>query len=260
MRRTIGAFILILILGLAALLFIPAVMRVREAANCINCQGNLRQLGMTVQCYRDTNVCFPRAIRPNPRLPPEKCFSWLVEICPYIDGSNLLGKMESEKSWDAEENRYIALTQNWLFQCPSYPSRPPESTLVPLPYLGITGLGEDSADLPRDDPRAGLFGYRRVVSLQDVKDGTAETMMLAETAWAHGAWPAGGPATVRFLDPKNPPYLGHDGKLGGNHPNKTNIVFADGSVRSIMDTIEPKIIEALSTIAGGEKTGPVGSK
>ncbi len=59
--------------------------------------------------------------------------------------------------------------------------------------------------------------------------------------------------TVRGLDPARPPYIGPNGQFGGNHPGGANVLFADGSARFVSDSIDPKIFEAMSTMAGGEK-------
>ena len=75
-------------------------------------------------------------------------------------------------------------------------------------YVGIAGVGEEAAQLPTDHPRAGIFGYDRKVSHENIKDGLSLTMTVVETATANGPWTAGGRATVRGLDPNDPPYLG----------------------------------------------------
>ena len=41
-------------------------------------------------------------------------------------------------------------------------------------------------------------------------------------------------------------------QFGGNHPGGANVLFADGSARFISESIDPKVFEALSTMAGGE--------
>ena len=89
--------------------------------------------------------------------------------------------------------------------------------LVPASYIGIAGVGTDAPLLPKSDPRAGIFGYDRVCSLADIKDGVANTMLLAETAKVSGSWLQGGPATVRGLDPAQKPYLGPNRQFGGMH-------------------------------------------
>ncbi len=71
-----------------------------------------------------------------------------------------------------------------------------------------------------------------------------------------GPWVAGGLATVRGLDTAELPYIGAGRQFGGLHDSGTFAAFADGSVRFISDTINPRILEALSTIAGGEALSP----
>jgi hypothetical protein len=108
--------------------------------------------------------------------------------------------------------------------------------------------------LPKGHPRAGVFGYDRQTGLADIIDGAAFTMVVAESGRAKGPWLAGGPATVRGLDPADLPYIGPGCQFGGLHePSGLHVALADGSVRFIRDTINPKVFEALSTIAGGEK-------
>ena len=110
--------------------------------------------------------------------------------------------------------------------------------------------------MPTSDPRAGIFGYDRSARLTDLKDGAATTLLLAETGVGNGLWTAGGPATVRGLDPASQPYIGRARQFGGLHSGGVNVAFADGAVRFLKDTIDPKVFEALSTIAGGEQLPP----
>ena len=123
----------------------------------------------------------------------------------------------------------------------------------PTSYVGIAGLGTDAALLPKSDPRAGVFGYDRETALADITDGPANTLMVAETARAIGSWFQGGPATVRGLDPAQKPYVGKGRQFGGLHEGGAWVAMADGTVRRVSDSVDPKVFEALSTMAGGEK-------
>jgi hypothetical protein len=58
---------------------------------------------------------------------------------------------------------------------------------------------------------------------------------------------------VRGLDLANTPYIGPSRQFGGLHLGGTWVAMADGSVRWATDAIDPKIFEALSTMAAGEK-------
>jgi prepilin-type processing-associated H-X9-DG protein len=92
--------------------------------------------------------------------------------------------------------------------------------------------------------------------VRDIKDGTGATLAVIETASANGPWTAGGPPTVRGLDPGRQPYLGRGRQFGGTHPGGAMALFADGSVRFLRESIDPKTFEALATIAGREEVRP----
>ena len=88
--------------------------------------------------------------------------------------------------------------------------------------------------------------------LQDIADGTSHTMMLIETRRALGPWTAGGPSSVRGVDPATRPYIGRGHPFGGYHPGGANVAMADGSIRFVKESVDPKVFEAAATIAGGE--------
>jgi prepilin-type processing-associated H-X9-DG protein len=232
--------------------------KVRAAADKITCQNNLKQIGLAIHNYHDTYNRFPPAAKPNPNLAPEERLSWLYCIVPFVESGPLFRRFDDTKAWDAEENRYCGLIQGFkVYSCPGYPDRPPESKFVPTHYIGIAGVGKNAAELSLEDPNAGVFGYERKVSFKNIKDDLGTTMMVMETAWASGAWTAGGAATVRGLDPEGSPYLGVPGHFGGNHPGRANILFADASVHFLPSSIDPRLLEAMATVAGGEDLSQV---
>jgi hypothetical protein len=131
-------------------------------------------------------------------------------------------------------------------------------------YLGVAGVGADAPDLPAGDSRAGAFGYDRRTPLAAIKDGTANTLLVFESARDNGPWARGGPATVRGLDPGDRPYLGTGRPFGGTHFTENGVfrrgkslgcqaAMADGSVHFFQEKVAPEVLEALATIAGGEE-------
>jgi prepilin-type processing-associated H-X9-DG protein len=252
-RRVFAVLLLVIFSFVVGGLLIVGARKARDAADRIQCSNNLKQIGLAIHNYHDTYNRFPPAAKPSPNLSPQDRLSWMYGILPFLESNPLYSRYDGTKSWDADENRFGALTVYHLYQCPGYPDRPAVSKFVPTPYLGIAGVGKDAVELPLEDPKAGFFGYERKISFKDIKDDRATTLMVVETAWASGAWTAGGPATVRGFDPEGSPYLGVPGQFGGNHPGGANALFADASVRFLNSSLDPQVVEAMATIAGGEE-------
>ncbi|MCI0459988.1 MAG: DUF1559 domain-containing protein [Gemmataceae bacterium] len=255
----VGGLILLTVGGLV----IGWSVKSREASTRSQCQNNLKQIGLALQNYNDVHRHLPVGTMRNPTLPPEKRLSWFVSMMPYVQAGG--PRLHTNKGWDEKENRVIYAygmdDGKWIvgevpvLMCPANPNR----TAPPLPgvthYVGMAGVGEDAAQLPLDDTRCGVFGYERAVRFKDITDGMANTMLVLETLRANGPWTAGGPPTVRGLVPDGSPYLGAEAPFGSLHGRWTHGGFADGSVRAFLPSVAPDLLEALATIAGGEKVG-----
>ena len=220
------------------------------------CASNLRNIVLGVLQYAGNEGSLPTGTWPNASLPPEKRLSWYAAILPYIECQDLRNQLDLTQTWDGASNQPIAGTPIGLLRCPDVRDGHPAGPM-PTPYIGIAGVGTDAPILDKKDPRAGVFGYDRRTTLADIKDGTSSTLVIAESRRVAGTWLTGGWATVRGLDPADQPYVGPGRQFGGIGPaGAMNAAFADGSVRSIRQSIDPKILEALSTKAGGEALPP----
>jgi hypothetical protein len=58
---------------------------------------------------------------------------------------------------------------------------------------------------------------------------------------------------VRGLNPARTPYVGPKRQFGGLHTGGAWVAMADGSLRKVSESVDPKVFEALSTMAGGER-------
>ncbi len=156
-RRAFTLIELLVVIAIIAILIgllLPAVQKVREAASRMQCQNNLKQFGLGLHNYHDSNskllpggandqAIFGGAGAGNSN---EWGSSWLVYILPHIEQSALFNRWQfSSQSGAFNGNNNTAATGAMIktFFCPSSPlakSPPPRqagSTFVN--YVAISG-------------------------------------------------------------------------------------------------------------------------
>jgi prepilin-type processing-associated H-X9-DG protein len=247
-RFTVRRMIVAVAIVALPLWLISLAHEMRLNASTQDCSSNMRQIALGVVQIASGRIPAGAAMQAGAK--PEDRWSWLVELEAFDDAGGGAGHVIDTFGNQVPTFRGVSK----LFLCPSNSNHSLPNGEGLTHYVGIAGLGLDAPMLPLGHPRVGVFGYDRRIRLDDIKDGLSNTMMIAETCRSNGARVFGGPGTVRGLDPSRQPYI--DRQFGGTHRGGANVAFPDGSVRFVKDTVDPRVFEAMSTIAGGEVLAP----
>jgi prepilin-type processing-associated H-X9-DG protein len=208
-------------------LLLPAVQMAREAARRTQCRNNLKQIGLAMHNYHDAWGSFPPVATYDAAGRP--LLSWRVLLLPYLDEQGLYSQFQLAEPWDSLHNLPLASQVPQVFRCPSHPMSPPNATC----YMAISGDGT-------------VFPPNRAVGVRDIIDGTANTAMVGDVASSTTVWSQPGDVAfdARFQGP---------GNFKSFHPGGWNMLFADGQVRFISDSVDRQALRAMMTIQGREQ-------
>jgi prepilin-type N-terminal cleavage/methylation domain-containing protein/prepilin-type processing-associated H-X9-DG protein len=189
----IELLVVIAIIAILIGLLLPAVQKVRDAAARIQCQNNLKQIGLACHNYESGNGYLPPGQGDTD--PGKGAGSILTVILPYVEQANLYNLFDFSKDINLDAaNRPARVQQVKFFLCPSDPS----GSVIADPgqagpgnpgrnnYLGNLGTTADQHST--DTLRVGIFNYTGSggkvttrVKITDVTDGTSNTCMWSET-------------------------------------------------------------------------------
>jgi prepilin-type N-terminal cleavage/methylation domain-containing protein/prepilin-type processing-associated H-X9-DG protein len=300
-RQRRGGFTLIELLVVIAIiailigLLLPAVQKIREAANRMKCQNNLKQIGLGMHNYESAYGGLPPSrttgtVANAPNFPFQH--SWTAALLPYIEQTNAFNLYVYTADWNNPVNYQAIRVPLKVFNCPTTPMQPRFDTEIAAQpasgdyhamnaiknFVGVNCFGYVGV-LNADDPRLVGPMMRDFNSpFASIIDGLSNTIFVAEDAGRpkfynqkgqvfdpvgkEGGW--ADPNGAFSLDGSNP-----DGSVPGPcplncsnnseiysfHTGGANVCFADGSVHFLRTTIDLCALAKLVTRAGGEVIG-----
>lgn len=200
----------------------------REATRRNQCINNLKQIGLAMHNYHGTYNHFPAAFSTSKDGKP--LLSWRVQILPYVEAQALYNEFHHDEPWDSPHNKALIPRMPRVYASPS--ARPALAREGKTTYLTLRG------------PKT-IFPGSEGVSIKEITDGTSNTLLVVD---------ADDPSAVVWTNPEDfevTPEFSMKG-LFGHHPHGTDFLFGDGSVRFLKETIEPQLLQDLSTRNGGE--------
>ncbi len=182
--------VVIAIIGILIALLLPAVQAAREAARRSECTNKIKQIGLALHNYVDTNRVFPCAslrIETVSEHWNTQHIGWLARILPYLEQRQIYDQIPWEvfRSWEAANSaigNQMYMTKLSVFRCPSDPSPNWASTSWPGPtnYVACSGsevsLGKPGSSMTY----VGLFRESYFPSFASITDGTSNTMAVSE--------------------------------------------------------------------------------
>jgi prepilin-type N-terminal cleavage/methylation domain-containing protein len=92
----IELLVVIAIISVLMAMLLPAVQKVREAANRGKCANNLKQIGIALHHYHDVFGMFPPGKGVVPGMPPAAMPRWSphARILPYIEQTNVYQQLD----------------------------------------------------------------------------------------------------------------------------------------------------------------------
>jgi prepilin-type N-terminal cleavage/methylation domain-containing protein/prepilin-type processing-associated H-X9-DG protein len=272
----IELLVVIAIISILIGLLLPAVQRVRSAAQRVQCQNNLKQIGLAFHLHHDSWDFFPTggwdwSTPPNytngqPAIGKAQKAGWGFQILPYIEQENV---WRGGGGTNDTDRALVAVGSPMkIFACPA---RRGAETLVysePEYFNGAfvtRALGDYAAS---NLEGTGVVRKMEPVRIAEITDGTSNTLMAGDKrlnlAFLNQPQPDDNIGYSAGWDDETnrstnrrpaPDFKGigtGNGLFGSSHTGAFNVVLADGSVRSINYNVNPLNFALLGNRSDGQ--------
>jgi prepilin-type N-terminal cleavage/methylation domain-containing protein/prepilin-type processing-associated H-X9-DG protein len=285
--------VVIAVIGILIALLLPAIQSARESARRMSCSNNLKQVGLALNLYYNTNNKLPAgwtAYDPKTQLPyplGEPGWGWASRITPFMEFSGLAkSAIHYNLPIGDPANQIARLTQIAEFRCPSDinqqtcidPEDPAQIEMAVGNYVGVFGTHNihevESMTVGQQAKSDGVFYHNSAVAYKDIRDGTSHTFAVGERSlfitpqWQPGmdmglsTWVGAppndgcGPGMVLGTGLYTPNTRQDDlHNFSSRHPAGANFTLADGSVHFVSQELDSQFFRALCTMAAGDSTG-----
>ena len=183
--------VVIAIIGILVALLLPAVQAAREAARRMSCSNNLKQMALACHNYQTTYGKFPpSSVINRSASSTANNEAWGVHgrILPYLEQASLYDIVDLSLGWDKQPG--IDRMRVDAYACPSDPGAGKVRTFSDgRPALWPTTYGFNLGVWFVYDPATGqggegMFYPDSFLSFRDCRDGSSNTLLIAEVkAW-----------------------------------------------------------------------------
>lgn len=186
----IELLVVIAIIAVLIGLLLPAVQKVREAANRLKCQNNLKQIGLALNGYHAANQMFPPGSTTATFNPSYigSGYSCHVMLLPFIEQDNTCMMMNMMMPASDMSNSMSAGTVVPLFLCPSDTMNNVPSDMAGNNYranfgvsiLNVYGPSDTKGVNAKMPPPDGGFFVDSRYRMADLIDGASNTAAFSE--------------------------------------------------------------------------------